>query len=164
MNINRSLGVNHVCHLFNSLSSCRFSHYWVCKIFPKGFALKFHSDTIDHTMQAQLNSTSRKCSTKLMNSFEQHYKHKLSYLKLEEQKIVQSLKLFHPEQANYVMAQLQQRTWRMKEMYEVLHLNTYVRDGLRPRIANVVARNDYRMSDLIKESRLISPIRQLNKL
>jgi hypothetical protein len=62
------------------------------------------------------------------------------------------------------MAQLQQRTWRMKEMYEVLHLNTYVRDGLRPRIANVVARNDYRMSDLIKESRLISPIRQLNKL
>jgi hypothetical protein len=49
-------------------------------------------------------------------------------------------------------------------MYEVLRLNTYAWDGLWPWIANVVARNDYRMSELIEESRLISPIRQLNKL
>ena len=32
--------------------------------------------------------------------FEQHYKHKVSQLKQEEQKIVQSLKLFHPEQVD----------------------------------------------------------------
>ncbi len=136
------LGVNHVRHLFNSLFACRekfiwfnhhvtlLSHYRVCKTFLKGFCLKFHCGTIDYTMQAQVNSTLRKCATKLMNLFEQHYKHKISYLKLEEQKIVQSLKLFHPEQANSIMAQLQQRTCRMKEMYEVLCLNKYARDGL----------------------------------
>ena len=81
-------------------------------------------------MQAQVNSTLRKCSTKLMNLFEQNNKHKISYLKLEKQKIVQSLKLFHPEQANSIMVQLQQRTCRMREMYEVLRLNKYARDGL----------------------------------
>ena len=36
--------------------------------------------------------------------FEQHYKHKVSQLKQEEQKIVQSLKLFHPEQVDDVVA------------------------------------------------------------
>jgi hypothetical protein len=36
--------------------------------------------------------------------FEQHYKHKVSQLKQEEQKIVLSLKLFHPEQIDDAVA------------------------------------------------------------
>jgi hypothetical protein len=46
----------------------------------------------------------------------------------------------------------------MKEMYEVLRLNKYTRDGLRPRIANVEACNDYRMSGLIEKTSKYEPV------
>ena len=118
------LEVNHVRYLFNNSFSCReklirfkhhvtlLSHYRVCKSIPKGFSLKFHCGTIEKTLQAQVNSILRKCSTKLMNLFEQHYKHKVSQLKQDEHKIVQSLTIFHPEQVDSILNQLQQRTCR----------------------------------------------------
>ena len=139
------LEVSHIRYLFNNLFSCRgkilrfqhhvilLSHYRVCNVFPRGFSLKFHCGTIEESMQARVNSTLKKCSFKLRNLFEQYYKKRLIQLKLEEQNIIQSLKLFHPEEADTVLMQLQHRTSRLTEMYEVTRLKKYDRDGLKPR-------------------------------
>ena len=139
------LEVGHIRYLFNNLFSCRgkilryehhvtlLSHYRVCGTFPRGFSLKFHCGTIDESMQLRVNSTLRKCSSKLRNLFEQYYKKRLSKLKSEEQNIIQSFKLFHPEEADAVLSQLECRTSRLTEMYEVTRQKKYDRDGIKPR-------------------------------
>ena len=138
----------HIRCLFNDLFSCRskvlrfkhhitlLSRYRICNSYPKGFSLKFHCGTVDPYMQRSVSSTLKKCSMKLRNLFEQYYKSKLSEVQREEENIILSLKLFHLEQAHSIMEQLKQRTKRMEEVYEVMRVKKYDRDGLKPKKVN----------------------------
>jgi hypothetical protein len=146
------LQVSNVKFLFNRLFSCReksvrfkhhitlLSHYRVGGIIPKGFLLKFHCGTTEPVLQSRVDSTLRKCSRKLINLFEQHYKHKLPCLKVEERELFLSLKGFHPIEVNSIVVQLEKRTQLWKRMFTDLRLNKYARDGVQP--GNVKAVNN----------------------
>ena len=91
-----------------------------------------------------------------MNVFEQQYKRRISKLKREEDNIIISLKLFHPEEMKDIMVKLEQRTARLSEMYETTRLKKYSRDGLRPRSTPEVM-ND-RSEEFSNSSRKYMPI------
>lgn len=78
---------------------------------------------------------------------------KVSQLEQDEHKIVQSLTIFHPEQVESILNQLQQRTSRLMEMYEVLRVNKYARDGLTARVNNGCEKT----SELVEETSKYDP-------
>ena len=97
---------------------------------------------------------------------EQHYKHKVSQLKQEEQKIVLSLKLFHPEQIDDAVATANRQD--DGNLWSIAAENKYTRHGLRPRNVLAEMSDNYRISEVVEETianmnRLILAIKQLNK-
>ena len=66
----------------------------------------------------------------------------------KEQNMIQSLNLFHPGEADIVLMQLEHRTSRLTEMYEVARLKNYDRDGLTRRRRETILVRDQESSSV----------------
>ena len=60
-----------------------------------------------------------------MGLFEAYYEHKIPSFRKEEWELMQAIKRLYPEEAYHIMSKLEERTRKLKDMFEMSRLRKY---------------------------------------